>query len=502
MGKNYGSIASSHSTGSVSGSEFVGGLVGENIGSITTSYSTGSASGSEFVGGLVGQASGSITMSYSSGLVSGERCVGGLVGCGRGSITSSFWDVRTSGLNWSAGGTGKTTAEMRSLSTYLEVGWDFVDETTNGTNDIWWIPAGRGYPRLRWETLYVDDDAPDDPGPGDPQIRDPLEDGHLAHPFDSIQEAIDYAPDCLTVLVRPGLYLIPENDDAIDFYGKNITLTSSDPTNWDTVNSTVIRGAVYFGGTEGPECSLTGFRIHDPHYGAIYGNNTLANISYCVISGNGPCGATVVKDCDGAISNCLITDNTTNFFCGVLPVVFGCNGLIRNCTIANNLSGMSVGTATLENCIIYHNDGAQLGVNAGETLSISYSNIQGGLDAIVGDGDVIWGPGNMDLDPCFDRLGFYYQDYRALLAEGDYHLRSQGWYWDTEGKSWGYDEHVTSPCIDAGDPDAPLGAEPLSVPRDLDNQWGENLRINMGAYGGTAQASMAPLGWIPGEGEK
>ena len=35
-----------------------------------------------------------------------------------------------------------------------------------------------------------------------------------------------------------------------------------------------------------------------------------------------------------------------------------------------------------------------------------------------------------------------------------------------------------------------------SVPCDPNNQNGINLRINMGAYGGTAQASMAPHGWV------
>jgi hypothetical protein len=33
----------------------------------------------------------------------------------------------------------------------LEDGWDFVDETENGTEDIWWILEGQDYPRLWWE---------------------------------------------------------------------------------------------------------------------------------------------------------------------------------------------------------------------------------------------------------------------------------------------------------------------------------------------------------------
>ncbi|MHC4355477.1 MAG: right-handed parallel beta-helix repeat-containing protein, partial [Planctomycetota bacterium] len=456
------------------GDDKVGGLVGVNN---SVNYDTG------------------ITNSYSTGAVRGDKNVGGLVGFNPGHLTACFWDIVTSGQAESAGGTGKTTAEMQMAITF--VGWL--------CDPVWTLDEGRDYPRLWWEnalgepimyTLYVDDDAPDDPGPGDPQISDPLEDGSQAHPFDTIQEAIDVAPDCSTVLVRRGQYLKPQSDDTIDFCGKNITLRSSDPTNWDTVNSTVIRGSVQFSGAEGPNCRLKGFRIHDPHYGAIYGNNTRATISYCVISGNGPCGATVVKDCDGTISNCLITDNTTFFFCGVLPVVSGCDGLIKNCTIANNISGVSVGTATIENCIIYDNAGSQLGVSMGETLSISYSNVQGGLEAIVGDGDVVWGPGNIDMDPRFVRLGYWWEE-PLELTEGDYHLRSEGWHWYSEGKSWTNDYVTTSRCIDAGNPDSPLGEELMSVPRDLDNEWGVNLRINMGAYGGTAQASMPPLGWTP-----
>ncbi len=42
-------------------------------------------------------------------------------------------------------------------------------------------------------TIYVDDNAPGDPGPGDPTVSDPLEDGSASHPFDAIQQGIDAA---------------------------------------------------------------------------------------------------------------------------------------------------------------------------------------------------------------------------------------------------------------------------------------------------------------------
>jgi len=60
-------------------------------------------------------------------------------------------DTQTSGQANSTGGTGKTTAEMQTATTFLEAGWDFVGETANGTEDIWWILEGQDYPRLWWE---------------------------------------------------------------------------------------------------------------------------------------------------------------------------------------------------------------------------------------------------------------------------------------------------------------------------------------------------------------
>ena len=48
---------------------------------------------------------------------------------------------------------GLTTTEMQTAATFLDAGWDFVDETENGTDDIWWIDEGQDYPRLWWEQL-------------------------------------------------------------------------------------------------------------------------------------------------------------------------------------------------------------------------------------------------------------------------------------------------------------------------------------------------------------
>ena len=147
------SITMSNSTGTVTGSEYVGGLVGwHGNGNISNCYSTSTVGGDSIAGGLVGWNFGRIATSYSTGTVTGNVEVSGLVGNNDyGSVTLSFWDLETSGWNFSAGSTGKTTAEMQMAGTFLEAGWDFVDETVNGTDDIWWILEGQDYPRLWWE---------------------------------------------------------------------------------------------------------------------------------------------------------------------------------------------------------------------------------------------------------------------------------------------------------------------------------------------------------------
>ncbi len=165
--------------GSVSGNEDIGGLVGSNqdiiancyansvvdcnsggglvginwIGEITNCYSAGSISGNEWVGGLAGCNVGTITNCYSAGSVAANDIVGGLVGENWGEIIGSFWDTQTSGQLTSDGGTGKTTAQMQTMSTFTNAGWDFVGETANGTEDIWWILEGQDYPRLWWELI-------------------------------------------------------------------------------------------------------------------------------------------------------------------------------------------------------------------------------------------------------------------------------------------------------------------------------------------------------------
>jgi len=172
-----GWIDNCYSSGSVSGTYYVGGLVGYNYYStISNCYSTASVSGGWLVGGLVGYNyyNGIISSCYSTGSVSGTGdSVGGLVGVNYISVvSSSFWDVNTSSWPTSAAGTGKTTGEMKTQSTFTDAAWDFIGETDNGTNDIWRrCVDGVDYPRLTWEYVQGGDFAcPDGVNGGDLKV--------------------------------------------------------------------------------------------------------------------------------------------------------------------------------------------------------------------------------------------------------------------------------------------------------------------------------------------
>ncbi len=154
VGSNDGTISKSYATGNVttSGND-AGGLVGFNMGtSVSNCYSRGSVSGGYEVGGLIGGNYADVSNSYSTGSVSGTGDVGGLIGYNnsKSTINNSFWDKETSGQSTSAGGTDKTTSQMKAKATFTDAGWDFVGETANGSNDYWNIDGSKndGYPIL------------------------------------------------------------------------------------------------------------------------------------------------------------------------------------------------------------------------------------------------------------------------------------------------------------------------------------------------------------------
>jgi hypothetical protein len=129
-----------------------------NEGTISNSYATGSVTATDrYGGGLVGRnrstlgGEGYISNSYSTGRVTGSSS-GGFVAISSIPTSNCFWDTETSGKSSSAGdATGLMTEQMQTESTFTDAGWDFVGETTNGSEDIWKIREATDYPRLSWE---------------------------------------------------------------------------------------------------------------------------------------------------------------------------------------------------------------------------------------------------------------------------------------------------------------------------------------------------------------
>lgn len=305
----------------------------------------------------------------------------------------------------------------------------------------------------------MDDDGPRDPGPLTPSLSDPLEDGSRPHPFDCIQEGIDAALDGDVVLVRAGTYW-----ETIILANKNVTLTGIDPDDpnaqhpFPVIDANSLGTVVTFvGGPEG-RGELTGFVLTggaDDLAAAVYCDRSHPAISNCVIAGN------QVVDTRPLSGTVLCIDS---------------NAVLTNCTIANNL-GSPIATLDsrvgIENCIVWNNVPKDLVVSGEGILSVRFSNIE--RASLPGVASETEGPGNTQLPPLFVRQGRWTDD---RWVPGDYHLLSQLGRWDPSGQVWVQDP-VTSPCINAGDPEVSIVSEPIPH-GDI---------VNMGAYGGTSSAS-------------
>ena len=146
----------------MTGTNHVGGLVGYNSGTIDNAYATGSVTGTNYVGGLVGYnnyngdgAYGTIINAYATGSVSGTGdFVGGLAGYNSGPISDSFWDMQSTGQGTNGvgsgnvpGATGKSSADMKQITTFTSAGWDI--SSTGGSGAVWRIYEGFTAPLLR-----------------------------------------------------------------------------------------------------------------------------------------------------------------------------------------------------------------------------------------------------------------------------------------------------------------------------------------------------------------
>ena len=271
-------------------------------------------------------------------------------------------------------------------------------------------------------------------------------------------------------------------------FGGGIYMDNASPTliNCQFNNSLADAGGAIYSFGEGTGCNPVldncVFRDNTAIYngGAIYHNgqvnSTLKNCVFTENTSSGGGGA--IRNTDLAnptFTNCIFSKNQAQTFGGGIRNSNNSNVTLINCTFSLNSAahGSSLACTAddedaqapsniqVTNCIIA-DSGNQIWNSDHSTITIAYSNVPDGFS------DGPWlGEGNINVNP-------YFVD----ATNGDFHLKSQAGRYEPNSQSWIIDD-VTSPCIDAGDMNIPVDSEPLP----------NGGITNMGAYGGTAEAS-------------
>jgi hypothetical protein len=153
------------------------------------------------------------------------------------------------------------------------------------------------------------------------------------------------------------------------------------------------------------------------------------------------------------------------------------------CRRASSWSTLPAGSFQARGCIFWANGAWREQDEGGDKLMTGYrEQIDGDSNAatlayccVQGWTPQRGGLRNIGVDPLF-----------VAPDQNDFHLKSQAGRWDSASLAWVLDD-VTSPCIDAGDPNAPVEYEPFP----------NGGRVNLGAYGGTCEASKSWFGVGP-----
>jgi hypothetical protein len=304
------------------------------------------------------------------------------------------------------------------------------------------------------------------------------DDAHVADPCDLPNEPT-HAENCFHVVTANRV------DETAVLDGLVIT-----GGNADFVLDLVGGGGMVNYNNSSPTLTNCTFRANSSKYGAgglANFENSRPAITNCTFNGNtsmfgGGGGISNFTNSSPTLTACIFSRNYADFGGGMCN--FASSPILINCTFAQNAAEngnalasdviydnqrIDLNNVELTNCILW-DGGNEIWNNDNSTINITYSNIQDGFP----------GEGNIDADPLFASAGYWadVNDPNAVWVDGDYHLKSQAGRWDRVSESWVIDD-VTSPCIDAGDPNMPVGDEPEP----------NGGRINMGAYGGTAEAS-------------
>lgn len=325
-------------------------------------------------------------------------------------------------------------------------------------------------------------------------------DGSAANPYATIQTALDVVGNGDTIILFSGLY-VGEGNRNLTPVRTNLTIRSVNPADPAITEQTIIDpnqlGRAFFLNNQSAGLALEGLTIQNgkniqpPFGGAIYCDGASPAIRYCRfincrVDGEG--GAIFCQNSSPVIQHCIFVGNVASGG-GAILAVENSNPTLFNCTVAGNQGNFYGGglfcdlgsSAVVKNCIFWGNhleysgNGGQQITIYGGTLTMSYSDIQGGVSGIdKDDSAVINGQQNIDQNPLFVSI-----DSQIPASQWDVHLQSQYGRWNKASSSWTLDAQ-TSPCIDNADVATDWSLEP----------WPNGKHANMGAYGGTMQASM------------
>lgn len=399
VGSNGGTVSCSYSTGHVIGDRTVGGLVGVNGGVLINSYCSAFVSGDFFIGGLVGENWQVVANSYSTGKVSGDRNTGGIAGFNRsGTVSNSFWNIESSGVLESAGGLGLTNAEMRRPTTYLDAGWDFVQERANGLHEIWTIPDPCRYPIISSSIRF---EPPGLAGAGTSEspylISTATELGAVSyyspHAHYRLTADIDLSGISWSVAIIPGLSGTLDGNghlvrNMMIAGGSNLGFIEklnpgAQVTNLGIVDANVTGAKGHIGILTGLNRGTvsssygTGTVSGNDHVGGLVGSNeyggaVLRCYATATVGGGGTIGGLVGLNAEGTVSKCFSSGATRGE--GAVGGIAGAN---RDGTVSNSYS---TGTVTSDGSA-----GGLVGYSRLGTVSNSYSTSRiSGIDDVGG----------------------------------------------------------------------------------------------------------------------